>query len=114
MRKIAAALLGVALAAPVASFAYYDVPDAKDCRSKDQVMVVTYANGAKEPDRFAVCVRENKTTVLYAGGELQSEDPSNDGFAGTCGAIIVAGVTVAEGQYGEDWDSPSAKPGFHC
>ncbi|MBI4728067.1 MAG: hypothetical protein HY775_00975 [Acidobacteria bacterium] len=110
MRKIAAALLGVALAAPVASFANYDVPDGRDCRSKNQVTVMTYGTGAKEPDRLAVCVTQNGTTLLYVGGELQSDDPRNDGFAGTCGAIIVAGVTVAKGNYGDDWDNDE----FHC
>ncbi len=120
MRKIVI-LIGIALAAASAgAHANYDIPDAKDCRSKQQATVMTAANGAKEPDRLAVCVNQGGMTLFYFGGEMQSEDPRNDGFGGTCGAIIVADQNVAQGNNGEDFDNngPDGRPGtsddFHC
>jgi hypothetical protein len=104
MRKILiATLLVIAACAPRAAFADDAVPDGQDCRDGGAQPVTTVANGASEPDRLALCIHVNGSTILYIGGELQSEDPNNDGFAGTCGAIIVADLTVAAGQYGDDW-----------
>lgn len=121
MRRIVFASLILAVFAPAASFARpakRDVPDATDCRNKDQVTVVTSAasfsytdkqediNPSKEPDRLAVCVTQGGTTVFYFGGDMQSDVPDNDGALGTCGVIIVADQNLARGQNGEDWSRP--------
>ena len=120
MKKIAAACAVVAILVPLGAGAG-DVQDGRACRNSSQSGVRTAANGASEADRFSVCVKgPGGETLVYAGGEAQSEDPRNDGFAGTCGAVIVADQTVAQGAYGEDWDRTSypnghAKKGtFHC
>ncbi|MFA5889855.1 MAG: hypothetical protein WDA27_02695 [Actinomycetota bacterium] len=124
MRRIALAVVLVAALAPTAGFArkghaLRDVPDAKDCRSKEQVTVVTYAGGAtydeangpapknasKQPERLAICVNQGGQTIFYFGGDMQSEQQGNDGAANTCGVIIVADENQAEGRYGEDWSS---------
>lgn len=100
-----------------------DVQDGRACKKQStETNARTYATGeASEEDRFSVCVKgPNGEVLFYGGGELQSEDERNDGFAGTCGAIIVADTTIAQGAYGEDWDRTSygsnhEKHGtFHC
>lgn len=124
MRRIALAVVLVAALAPTASFArtghaLQDVPDAKECRDREQVTVVTYAGGAKydsqgpavlsaskQPERLAICVHEGGQTIFYFGGDMQSEMEKNDGAGGTCGAVIVADQTIAKGRYGEDWSRP--------
>lgn len=120
-RIIAVAVLSIALA-PLAGHArrghaVRDVPDAADCRAKQQVTVVTNAGGATtdpgpktlpastQPERFAICVQVGGVTLFYFGGDMQSEVEGNDGFGGTCGAIIVADQNVAQGRYGEDWSN---------
>ena len=121
MRRIAIVSATLAVLAPVASFAgpaTRDVPDAKDCRSNDQVTLVTnaasfsYTDSAKEldpssePDRFAVCATQGGVTVFYFGGDMQSDAEDNDGALGTCGVIIAADQNLAQGQDGEDWSNP--------
>lgn len=116
MRRIAIAALALAAVSPAGAFAHgtHDVQDAKDCRSKDQAAATTTANGASEADRLSICVTQGGTTVFYFGGEMQSEDPRNDGFGGTCGAVIVGGQNVAQGKYGEDWYHPGNSGDFKC
>ncbi|HEX9711347.1 MAG TPA: hypothetical protein VGB52_02205 [Actinomycetota bacterium] len=102
MRKLAlAALLAAMAVAPFAAQAD-DIPDGADCNS-------TAASGAftntDEPDRGAVCVNVEGTTVLYVGGEAQAEEPENQGSGGACGAVIVADQTLTGDP---DWDNAGA------
>lgn len=117
MRRIVLGMIITAAIVPAAAGAD-DIPDGRDCRRASESSVTTYANGSSEADRLALCVKNGNQTVIYFGGEMQSEDPRNDGFAGTCGAIIVADQPVASGAYGEDWDTHGSSPGpeddFHC
>ncbi len=108
---VAAACLAAALV-PATGHArpYHDLPDGADCRHTEQVTVRTYAassdgHTSAEPDRLAICIHEGGHTIFYFGGDMQSEDPRNDGFGGTCGALIVADTTVASGKYGDDWSN---------
>jgi len=116
MRRIIVGLIAAAALVPAAAGAN-DVPDGRDCRRAEESSVTTVANGATEADRLAICVKGGGMTLLYFGGEMQSDDPRNDGFAGTCGAVIVADQPIASGNHGEDWDDPGG-PGsaddFHC
>jgi hypothetical protein len=119
MRRIALGIVAAALLVPAAARAH-DVPDGKECRNDTESSATVYKastdpsrpNGSTEPDRLGVCLKANGMTVFYFGGEMQSEDPRNDGFMGTCGAVIVADQPVASGNHGEDWDRPG--DGFHC
>lgn len=113
MRRIVLGMVIAAAFAPALAGAH-DVPDGKACRQAKESSVTTYANGSTEADRLAICVKAADMTVLYFGGEMQSEDPRNDGFAGTCGAVIVADESVASGAYGEDWDRRGNSSDFHC
>jgi len=115
MRKLFALLLVLAATlVPVSSFARYvgdQMPDGKDCRAKEQATVVTNAasttgKNSAEPDRFSICLNQGGHTIFYFGGDMQSEAKDNDGFGGTCGAIIVADMNVAQGSQGEDWRNP--------
>lgn len=125
MRRLIVLTVAAAALVPLGARAehaekYHDVPDGRDCRRKAQVTATTAANGATETDRLAICVNQGGMTVLYFGGEMQSEDRRNDGFATTCGAIIVANQPVASGNMGEDWDhsdhhgSDPKNDGFRC
>lgn len=100
MRRVAlVVLLALAMLVPFASLAS-DVPDGQDCRDGNAAPATAAAANGGETDRGAACVNADGTTVLYIGGEAQSED--DPGTGGACGAIIIAGET----QTGEDdWDN---------
>lgn len=104
MRKILIGLLVAAALVQTGTALASDVQDGTACRNAaDGATVRTTANGASETDRFSVCVNAGGKTVAYAGGEARSENPQNDGFMDTCGAIIVADTTYVKTNGGDAW-----------
>lgn len=98
-RFIAAAAVAALMFVP--SFAGADdIEDGADCRSGSAEPVALGAANGEDADRGSFCVHANGTTVLYVGGEAQSE--TDPGTGGACGAIIVADQTLSGT---DDWDN---------
>ena len=113
MRKFLLAGLVAAMSfAPIAGMAHSDGnEDAKTCRAGSAEPLVVGAaddQSADNVDRASLCVHAEGTTVLYIGGEAQSED--NPGTGGACGAIIIADENVTGSD--EDWNSGNGHS--HC
>ena len=121
MRKLLLVGLAAAIAtAPFAGSAHQkDVQDARDCAGDAGPATVVLGVADDDPmapdvenaDRGSVCVKDpsNGGTLVYVGGEAQSESNPGEETGVACGAVIVGGMVLA----GEDTQDFNHGEGHH-